>query len=690
MKRRTRIVIGVSASVLLLAGAGTWFVQSLGPLDLSKIPEQSPVVIDREGKLLRAFTTRDGRWRLPVAAREIDPRFLAMLQAYEDRRFESHHGLDGRALIRAAWQWITHGKIISGGSTLTMQVARLIEPRTERTLTAKLRQVVRAVQLERRFSKPDILDFYVALAPYGGNLEGVRAASFAWFGKEPRRLSVGEAAMLVAMPQAPEMRRPDRFLASARQARLRVLQRAQERGLISPAEAHYAALEPLPAERKMFPAHAAHAADAALRSQPGQKTHRLTIDARMQITLENLLRERVTRLGQTISGAILVADHATGAVRAHIGGPDFLNTERAGGVDMAFAVRSPGSALKPFIYGLAFDNGIAHPETILEDRPSRFGIYAPENFDQTYQGTLTARKALQHSLNIPAVELLAEVGPQKMVTRLMQAGAQITMPKEGAPGLAIGLGGLGVRLVDLVRLYGGLARGGDTVPLVWRGEDSARPEQRRMMEKLSAWYVTDILRGAPPPDHAPAGRFAFKTGTSYGYRDAWAVGYDARHTVAVWLGRPDGAAVPGLIARQVALPILFDAFARIGIDADAPPMPADALLQSTAHLPPPLRHLRKDMPKTLASIASIPLKIAYPPNGARIDLGLRGDGQDREPLVMKASGGMPPFTWLVNGVPLGEAGPRRQSSWQVDGAGFAHVSIIDATGATDSVRVRVE
>ncbi|MGL4810546.1 MAG: penicillin-binding protein 1C [Beijerinckiaceae bacterium] len=690
MGRRTRIAVVIGSSACALAAACALYVHQLGSLDLSKIPAQSPTVVDRDGRLLRAFTTDEGRWRLPVAAREIDPRFIEMLKAFEDRRFDSHRGIDARAVLRAAWQMLRHGRVVSGGSTLTMQVARLIEPREERTLAAKLRQFVRAVQLEARYSKQQILDFYVALAPYGGNLEGVRAASFAWFGKEPRRLSIGEAALLVALPQSPELRRPDRFMQAARAARARVLSQAQTHGVISEAEAHYAALEPMPEARKIFPALAAHAADAALRARPQDKLHRLTIDARMQGSLESLLRERVARLNASLSGAILVVDHATGEVRAHVGGPDFLNAERAGGVDMAFAVRSPGSALKPFIFGLAFENGIAHPETVLEDRPSRFGIYAPENFDQTFQGTITARKALQHSLNIPAVELLADVGPQKLVTRLMQAGAGITMPKEGAPGLAIGLGGLGVRLVDMARLYGGLARGGETVPLVWRADAVRAPGgQRRLMDSVAAFYVTDILRGAPPPDTAPAGRFAFKTGTSYGYRDAWAVGYDARHTVAVWLGRPDGAAVPGLIARQIAAPILFDAFARIGVDTDFPRAPAGVLNASTAQLPPPLRHLRKDAPKTLAAVTQIPLRIAYPPANARVDLNLT-QGGEKESLVLKANGGTPPFTWLVNGVPIGEAHARRQAQWLPDGAGFAQVSIIDAQGATDSVKIRLE
>jgi penicillin-binding protein 1C len=577
-----------------------------------------------------------------------------------------------------------------------MQVARLLEPREERSLGAKLRQAVRAVQLERRYAKSEILDMYLALAPYGGNLEGLRAASLTYFGKEPRRLTLAEASLLVALPQSPETRRPDRFAATARAARDRVLARVARHGLIHAAEMAQAREDGVPTARLAVPMLAPHAAEAAVRAAPETRLHRLTIDARLQGTLEALLRERVTPLGPRISGAMLVIDNATGAVRAHVGGPDYLSAERAGGVDMTAAIRSPGSALKPFIYALAFENGLAHPETVLDDRPSRFGIYAPENFDLSYQGTVTARRALQLSLNVPAVELLAELGPPRLLARLRNAGADVIVPSETPPGLAIALGGLGIRLTDLARLYAGLARGGDMPTLAWTLEKNraaaaeAGGEHARIGEPVAAWYVYDILRGSPPPAHALPGRLAYKTGTSYGYRDAWAVGFDRRYTVAVWIGRPDGGAVPGLIGRQVAAPILFDAFARLGGEPEPIPTPKDGLFETSATLPPPLRHLRKDAPKTMAAAANPSLKIAFPPDGARVDLGFSLKEPQPSPLVLKAEGGVPPLTWLVNGLPVGEREARRQAAWTPDGSGFARVSVIDSQGATDSVVVRVE
>jgi penicillin-binding protein 1C len=634
---------------------------------------------------------KGGRWRLPIETDDVDPRYLAMLKAYEDGRFDRHSGIDPLALLRAAGQFVANGRVVSGGSTLTMQVARLLEPRDERTLSAKLRQIIRAVQLESRFSKNEILRLYLTLAPYGGNLEGMRAASLSYFGREPKRLSFSEAALLVALPQSPETRRPDRFAQAALIARNRVLDRARERGVISTAEAEAAKAAPMPDARRPFPMLAAHAAEAAVAERPDPNTHLLAIDARLQANLEQMARERVERLDSKLSVAILVLDNATGEVRAQVGSPDYISKERAGAIDMTLAMRSPGSALKPFIYALAFEGGLAHPETLLDDRPSRYGIYQPENFDLAFQGTVTARKALQMSLNLPAVELLNELGPARLLARLRDTETAIVIPKEAAPGLAVSLGGLGITLTDLTRLYSGLARGGEMPHLVrYADELAASTQGRRIVDPVSAWYVFDILRGAPPPDNALAGRIAFKTGTSYGYRDAWAVGYDRRFTIGVWVGRPDGTAVPGLVGRLIAAPILFDAYARLGVEPEALAVPPYALQATTATLPPPLRHIRQDVPKTIASTVQAPLKIAFPLDGSRVDLGLSHPSDERGSLVLKVSGGVPPLTWMVDGAPVEIGTLRREAFWQPEGTGFVRLSVIDARGATDSIVVRLE
>jgi penicillin-binding protein 1C len=665
-----------------------------GPLDLDSASQGSHVAVDRNGRLLRAFTTPDGRWRLPVAAADVDPRFIAMLIAYEDHRFYAHHGVDPLGLGRAALQWARQGHIVSGGSTLTMQVARLIEPRAGKSLMAKAEQILRAEEIERRTSKTGVLDLYLGLAPYGGNIEGVRAASLSYFGREPKRLSISEAALLVALPQSPETRRPDRFPDAARAARDAVLDRVFSRGLITETEREAAKRDAVSRERRTFPVLAAHASEEARRRAPGQRVHKLTLDAKLQTSLETLAREAAVAIGPKLSCAILVIDNASGEIRAHVGAADYFSQERAGSIDMTDAIRSPGSALKPFIYALAFESGIAHPETILDDKPRHYGSYAPENFDLSFQGSVTARRALQSSLNLPAVELLDEIGPARFIARLRNAGARITLPDDTAPGLAVALGGLGISLRDLAALYAGLARGG-SVPALTETIASAGPAEvktRRIAGPIASWYVADILRGAAPPLNAPFGRIAYKTGTSYGYRDAYAIGFDKAHTIAVWLGRPDNGSVFGLAGRQAAAPVLFDAFARLGGGHEFLSPPAGILVSRTAALPPPLRHLRKDVPKTFGAMANARLKIAFPPEGARVDLGLSASSPASPGvrLGLKAEGGVLPLRWIVNGVPLGEPDLRRQAAWTPDGAGFARVSVMDAQGATDSVLVRLE
>jgi penicillin-binding protein 1C len=663
--------------------------RELGPLDLSQLDDGSTIAVDRDGRLLRAFTTGDGRWRLPVTHSDVDPRFIAMLKAYEDRRFDSHNGVDARALLRAAAQFAGNGRVISGGSTLTMQAARLLEPREQRTAAAKLRQIARALEIERRFTKREIMDIYLALAPYGGNLEGLRAASVAYFGKEPKRLTTAEQALLVALPQSPEARRPDRNASAAKAARNRVLDRAARYGVISKAEAEAAKAEPVPTQRKPFPTIAAHATETAQKASTGQRVLRFTYDQRLQVSLEQLAHEAAERLGPRVTAAIIAIDNRTGEVRARVGSAHYFSSERAGAIDMTNALRSPGSALKPFIYALAFENGAAHPETMMEDRASRFGVYAPENFDLTFQGQVSVRTALQQSLNIPAVTLLSEVGPPRLLARLRNAGANPVLP-EGAPGLAIGLGGLGVSLADLARLYAAIARGGAAPDLVERLDlPRPTPREQRVCEPVACWHVADVLRGAPPPRNAPAGRLAYKTGTSYGFRDAVAVGFDANLTIAVWFGRADNGAVPGMLARHAAAPVLFDAFARAGANFDPVQRPPGVLVATNAQLPPPLRRIGRDGSRmTTGTAQTAQLKIAFPPDGARVDLGLIKGEQSA--LALKNLGGTPPFRWIVNGAPAGRPELRRQTTWTPDGAGFARVSVIDAKGASDSVLVRLE
>jgi penicillin-binding protein 1C len=671
---------GVAVTIVLACAA---WIYSLGPAPLGKNLEYSHVVLDREGRLLRAYATSEGRWRLPATREDVDPRFLKLLFGYEDKRFYSHIGVDPLSLGRAAIQFTTTGHIVSGGSTITMQVARLLEPREHRSLGAKLRQIVRALELEHALGKEEILALYLTLAPYGGNLEGVRAAALAYFGKEPRKLSLAEAALLVALPQSPEQRRPDRFPVAARAARDRVLDRIMATGAVPGDEIAHAKSQGMPRERKQLPMLAPHAADQVVALERDRHLHRLTIDRSLQKNLQDLARERAQALEPDISVAILAVDNATGEVRGRVASADYFDARRAGQVDMTQALRSPGSTLKPFVYGLAFEDGLIHPETLIDDRPTRYGSYTPENFDLTFQGTVTVRRALQLSLNVPAIAVLGKVGVNRLSARLAQTGASLALPKGEAPGLAMGLGGVGIRLSDLVMLYAGLARLGAALPLTeHQGADAQNP--RRMLDPVAAWYVGNILIGAPPPENAPHGRVAFKTGTSYGYRDAWAIGFDGRMTIGVWVGRPDGAPVPGLVGRASAAPILFDAFARAGLaPAALSRAPKGAIFGASNKLPPPLQRFSVNG----SSEAVEPPRIMFPPDGARLEIAAGGAF---DPVALKITGGRAPLTVMVNGVPLATQHSRGTLFFQPDGPGFVRLTVMDARGTADSVTVRLQ
>jgi penicillin-binding protein 1C len=660
------------------------------PAPIAAAEAVSVTVLDRQDRLLRAFTTAGGRWRLPIEPGEVDARYLRLLTAFEDRRFYTHGGVDPRGLTRAALQFAKHGRIISGGSTLTMQVARLLVGEHERTGAGKLRQIVRAWQLERTLSKQDILRLYLRMAPFGGNIEGVRAASLTYFGREPRRLSVGEAALLVALPQAPEVRRPDRFPEAVKRARARVLAQGVRQGVITAAEAARANAERIPTARQDFPKFAPHLAESEMVANSETAVHRLTLDRDLQRQLESLARDQTRALGNRLSAAILVADHKSGEILAHVGASDYFDDTRFGAVDMARAVRSPGSTLKPFIYGLAFEAGLAHPETLIEDRPVRFGTYAPKNFDEDFHGTVSIREALAQSLNIPAVKVLNAVGPGKLLGRFRRAGIVATLPKDSTePTLAIALGGVGLRLVDLAGLYAGLARGGDVIEL--RHLRDAAPKsaavlRRQLMTPIAASYVTDILKDAPPPVAAKGGRIAYKTGTSYGYRDAWAVGYDGQHVIAVWVGRPDSTATPGLTGRTAAAPLLFDAFHRLSAERVALAQSTGARVSGAA-LPPPLKRFQEagePVAEPTGAYLDAGVQIAFPPDRAELEL---EDADDT--IQLKADGGVLPLTWLADGTPLPVDGHQRQIVWTPPGRGFVKLSVIDAKGRVDRVTVRV-
>ncbi|HEX3522902.1 MAG TPA: penicillin-binding protein 1C [Stellaceae bacterium] len=675
------------AAVLLDVGVtSVYFTLSPPPLDRGR--DASILVLAADASILRGFLSADGKWRLPVEPEKVDPLYRRMLVAAEDARFASHPGIDPLAVLRASAQLALSGHIVSGASTLTMQVARLLE-RHRRSLPAKLGEMAKALALERTLSKDQVLGLYLTLAPFGGNLEGVRAASLAYFGKEPARLSPAECALLVAIPRSPERLRPDRHPAAARAGRDRVLSRMADAGVISPAALAEARAEDVPRVRLAMPFQAPHLARALRNEDPAAPVHRTTIDSLLQQRLEGMLKRELLALDAEASIAAMVVDNRDRRVLAYIGNADFTAVARRGTIDMARAVRSPGSALKPFIYAMAFDRLIIHPETVLEDRPRHFGDYAPSDFDGRFQGDVSARQALQYSLNLPAVAVLDRLGPARFASALAAAGVRLRLPEPtGDPGLALALGGAGITLTDLVKLYAALSNGGEVAPLRYRPDDSD-PRGTPIFGALGAWYANDILAEAPPPPGVlPAEtrrgrRLAFKTGTSYGFRDFWAVGYDPEVTIGVWAGRPDGTPMPGHSGRLTAAPILFKIADLLGPAtprSDAPP-PLGALLVARNQLPARLQRLDAGPPVRPAAPAE-GLNIAYPPNGALIEW--RG-----EEVPLEAVGGKRPLHWLVDGKPLPPPPPRRPIYWHPDGVGFARLTVIDRDGRSAHSTVRL-
>src|SRR5688572_16930833 len=515
---RALIVVGSALGVT----AGTAFIADrMLPPPLERLQSVSTLVLDRDQRVLRAYTTAAGAWRLPADPSQIDPKFIGFLLAYEDQRFRTHPGVDVLAAGRATWQAVSHGRIVSGASTLTMQLARLMEP-NPRTLGAKLAEMGRALQIEQRLSKDEILGAYLTFAPYGGNLEGVRAASLAYFGKEPRRLTDAEAALLVALPQAPETVRPDRFPQAAKTARDKVLRLMLERGLIDARALETALSEPVPETRQEFPLSAPHLADRLAHAQPAERLIRTSIDGDLQRALLEIARRYQMHLEPSATIAILAVENKGRHVRGYVGSSDFFANRRFGQNDMVTAIRSPGSALKPFIYAMAFDALAAHPETMMPDVAMRFGDYAPKNFDGHFRGSITAREALQASLNIPAVALLDRIGPQRFVQRIGEAGVSLAFPEQSkSPGLPVALGGVGISLEGLVTLFADLADQGAAKPLAFTSKPGVASDLPPLVSPTGTYYLTRILLDTPPPPNflSPGNRrnaqpIAYKTGTS--------------------------------------------------------------------------------------------------------------------------------------------------------------------------------
>ncbi len=532
------------------------------PMPLPKARDTSTLVVARDGTPLRAFADRNGVWRYPAMPESVSPLYLQALLNYEDRWFWKHPGINPSALLRAGGQWLRGGRIVSGGSTLTMQVARILDPHT-RTPWGKAMQLLRALQLEVHLPKREILRLYLERAPFGGTIEGVEAASWAYLGKPASQLSQAEAALLAVLPQSPSRLRPDRHPEAARIARDKVLRRMVALGVWSKAEVDDARIEPVVARSLQPPLSAALLAERLRQANPKAARIVSNIDPELQRTLEERVAAYFSNLPERTSAALLVVDNDNLQARAYVGSVTFGDKQRLGHVDMVQAWRSPGSTLKPFLYGLAFDDGLIHSESLFVDAPQSFNGYRPGNFDAAFNGPIGAAEALRLSLNVPAVDLLDRVGPARFSARLANGGIELKYPRGGKPNLAMILGGTGARLEDLVGAFAAFNRGGLAGRVRYTESDPVI--DRRMMSPGAAWILREILEANPRPgyglgtfDVGSRPRVAWKTGTSYGFRDAWAIGGTRRYTVGVWVGRPDGTPLPGQYGAVTALPLMFE------------------------------------------------------------------------------------------------------------------------------------
>jgi penicillin-binding protein 1C len=664
--------------------------------DLQRARLASAVVLDRQGHWVRAIPVKGGIWRLRADLNRLDLDFQKRLLALEDKRFRTHLGLDPLAMTRAIGSNIRAGKIVSGASTITMQTARLLSPKP-RTLASKLSETIRALQLEYRYSKSEILELYLTLTPYGGNLEGVRAASLAWFGHEPDSLTLDEQALLAALPQSPEQRRPDRRMLTAKNARDKVLRTWQKAKLITPDQAYEASQASLPSSRLAFPVYAPHLAERLVKSASENDRSILTsLDLSLQIVAEKMVRQTAISQGVNANAAAIIVHIPTREIRAHVASAGF---DRPGGyIDMSRALRSPGSTLKPFVYALGFDDALIEPHSRMMDVPSRFGDYVPDNFDKRFHGEVSVRDALIHSLNIPAVFILSKIGPERFSSRLKSVGVELIRPQKALKGanLSLALGGEGMKLEDLVSLYAALGDKGRYKALRYRIEPLYRIKADRspyhyLVSEDSSVKVLEILESTPSPKgFVPAGlrrqgvSIAYKTGTSYGFRDALAVGVSGDYAVAVWTGRTDGGARGNETGRDASAPLMFSLF-----DALHAPTPRPSIEAP----PKPKNQIAKGLQTN--QIQSLGLQILFPQAGSTIfvitnptrpisDQSL----SIKRPLIFSARGaGEVRFT--VNNIPL-SPNADGQIAFYPPHEGFYKIRATDDAGETKEITVRIK
>ncbi len=634
--------LGTKIRTVTAVGLITLALNLFYPVDLAKFVAQSPTMYDRNGELIHIERNSFDCWMLQ--AQTLDPQFKELLLNFEDRAFYLHPGVNPFALLRALWQAVGYGKVVSGGSTLTMQVARLLSP-GQRTVWRKLVEIHTALRLTSQFSKETILKIYLTLAPYGGNISGIRAASLYYFGKEPHCLPLSYQAMLVAIPQAPSNLRPDRFIARANLAKNKVLQRLSHPN----SQVKESLQEVCMIKTTPFIKLAPHGFIA----QQHGKIPLNCLDKAHQMAVTHLVSDFVRKLPTPMNAAAIVYHLKTNELMVYVGSVG--GTNRMAGNDMCLASRSPGSLLKPFIYGLAMEKGYLNPQTIVTDKPINLKGYQPENFDMQFSGELTVEEALQQSLNTPVIQVLNQIGPGYFFDWLTQHPITMHFPKnhQKRPGLAVGLGGLGMSLHDLVQLYGLLANG-------------------KLLTQPSQTWVSHTLAQTPMPDlcHQNPG-IAYKTGTSYGFRDAWSIGYDNNHVVGIWVGRADGTPCTGYHGRQIAAPLMMQIFNYLGV---TPIVFPSSTARADQHTNQPLRFQSSEKTEFKITMPKTNTTVCAPENGG----------------IYLQTNATEATLWYVNGSYLGEAKAGDEAYyWKPPQVGFYQITAVNHKNAVANCQLQI-
>ena len=535
--------------------------------------EFSKEIHAKDGTLLTAYLTSDDKWRLRTELDEVSLELIKAVLEKEDSWFYWHPGINPFSIVRALYRNITTGEIQLGASTITMQVVRMLEPK-KRTYLNKVTEIFRAFQLEIKYSKKEILELYLTLLPFGGNIEGVKSASYIYFNRAPDKLSLAQSITLAVIPNDPNALRLDRFNDEIISTRNYWISKFKQNEIFSSNDLNDALNEPIERNRYSIPVMAPHFGQC-IKENFGGDILNTTLDLSVQQTAENILLRNVRRVfykGIT-NGAVLVIDNKNSSVVAYCGSGDFYDEGSFGQVNGITATRSPGSTLKAALYAYAFDDGNLTPQMKFSDIPTDFHGYQPENYDLKFYGNVSTEFALVNSLNIPAVRLLEQVGLNNFISFLEGSDFNQIQKQKNKLGLSLILGGCGTNLQELTRLFSAFARKGKLYPINFISDDNA-DKGEQIFSESSSYLIANILSGTSRSDIADLSNYsklpklAWKTGTSYGKRDAWAIGFNPNYTIGVWMGNFNGVGSPNLSGAEVAVPLLFDLFNAIDYDSD--------------------------------------------------------------------------------------------------------------------------